>query len=63
VNVGISDSFSIPGWLEVSVNDFGGDMTDPPAFLREPPDLPRGGRRLDRDAAGFAQSTAFADNS
>jgi hypothetical protein len=47
------------GWLAVSANGFGGDMTDAPAFLREPPVLPRGRRCLDRDAAGFAQSAKF----
>jgi hypothetical protein len=47
------------GWLAVSANGFGGDMTDAPAFLREPPVLPRGGRCLDRNAAGFAQSAGF----
>jgi hypothetical protein len=47
------------GWLAVSANGFEGDMTDTPVFLREPPVLPRGGRCLDRDAAGFAQSAGF----
>jgi hypothetical protein len=47
------------GWLAVSANGFGGNMPDTPVFLREPPVLPRGGRCLDRNAAGFAQSAGF----